>query len=172
MTVSIAELDALVAAANAARRAGHAPGGGGARSAEAERALEARFPIHQTLAVYGTLAPGRPNHHLVAPLGGEWTQGVIEGDLFPVGWGATLGYPAFRPRAGGPAVGVHVLKADALGAAWPRLDRFEGPGYRRILVPVFTAAPGDERHLYTVANLYAAADPIPGEGDARASRHP
>jgi hypothetical protein len=28
-------------------------------------------------------------------------------------------------------VPVHVLKADALAAAWPRLDRFEGPGYRR-----------------------------------------
>jgi gamma-glutamylcyclotransferase (GGCT)/AIG2-like uncharacterized protein YtfP len=170
MNVSSAELDGLIAAANAARWAGHAPGGGDAGVVEAERALEARFPVHKTLAVYGTLAPGRPNHHVVAPLGGEWTQGVIEGDLFPVGWGATLGYPAFRPRAGGPAVPVHVLHADGLAAAWPRLDRFEGPGYRRILVPVFTAAPGDERHLYTVANLYAAADPIPGGGDAPASR--
>jgi gamma-glutamylcyclotransferase (GGCT)/AIG2-like uncharacterized protein YtfP len=172
MNLSIAELNPLIATANAARWAGHAPGGGDAGSAKAERALEARFPIHQTLAVYGTLAPGRPNHHVVAPLGGEWTQGVIEGDLYPVGWGATLGYPAFRPGAGGPAVGVHVLQADALATAWTRLDRFEGPGYRRILVPVFTAAPAGERRLYTVANLYAAADPAPGEGDARASRHP
>jgi hypothetical protein len=45
----------------------------------------------------------------VAPLGGEWTDGVVEGDLFPVGWGATLGYPAFRPMAGGAAVAVKVL---------------------------------------------------------------
>lgn len=172
MSVSIAELNPLIAAANAARWAGYPPSGGDMESAEAERTLEARFPINQTLAVYGTLAPGRPNHHVVAPLRGEWTQGVIEGDLFPVGWGATLGYPAFRPRTGGPAVPVHVLQADALAAAWPRLDRFEGPGYRRILVPVFTAALGDERRLYTVANLYAATDPIPGEGDARPSREP
>lgn len=172
MDLPFSEVDRLVAAANAARWAGHAPCGGDTASAEAERALEDRFPIQHTLAAYGTLAPGRPNHHVVAPLGGEWTQGVIEGDLFPVGWGATLGYPAFRPRAGGPAVPVHVLRADALAMAWPRLDRFEGPGYRRILVPVFTTAPGDDRRLYTVANLYAAADPAPGESDARASREP
>jgi gamma-glutamylcyclotransferase (GGCT)/AIG2-like uncharacterized protein YtfP len=161
----VAEFEGLIAAANVARWASHAP-------AEAERELEARFGIQQTLAVYGTLAPGRSNHHVVSPLGGEWTEGVIEGDLFPVGWGATLGYPAFRPRAGGPAVGVHVLKADALASAWPRLDRFEGPGYRRILVPVFTSGRMDERRLYTVANLYAAADPAPGEAGVRESREP
>jgi gamma-glutamylcyclotransferase (GGCT)/AIG2-like uncharacterized protein YtfP len=169
MDLPFPEVNRLIASANAARWVGRAPD---AAATEAERELDARFRIHQTLGVYGTLAPGRPNYHVVAPLGGEWTQGVIEGDLFPVGWGATLGYPAFRPRAGGPAVRVHVLQAEALAAAWPELDRFEGPGYRRILVPVFTAAPGDERRLYIVANLYAAADPAPGEGDARASRQP
>jgi gamma-glutamylcyclotransferase (GGCT)/AIG2-like uncharacterized protein YtfP len=160
---SFAGIERLIAAANVARGAGLAAGSAGLDAAEAERELQARFRIHQTLAVYGTLAPGRPNHHVVAPLGGEWSEGLIEGDLHPVGWGATLGYPAFRPRAGGPAVPVHVLRADALAADWPRLDRFEGPGYRRILVPVFTPGPGDERRLYTVANLYAAADPAPGE---------
>jgi gamma-glutamylcyclotransferase (GGCT)/AIG2-like uncharacterized protein YtfP len=162
MASPVAEIERLMIAANVARWAGHA-------AAEAERELAARFRIQQTLAVYGTLAPGRPNHDVVSPLGGEWTEGVIEGDLFPVGWGATLGYPAFRPRAGGPAVRVHVLKAEALASAWPRLDRFEGPGYRRILVPVFTPAT-DERRLYTIANLYAAADPAPGEAGVRESR--
>ena len=88
---------------------------------------------------------------------------MIEGDLHPVGWGAALGYPAFRPRDGGPAVAVHVLTAPALATDWPRLDRFEGPGYRRILVPVFSPGAPDERRLHTVANLYAAAEAAPGE---------
>lgn len=158
MDVPITEVNRLVAAANAVRWKDAA-----SSEPAAERELDARFGTRRTLAVYGTLAPGRPNHHIVAPLGGEWTEGVIEGDLHPVGWGATLGYPAFRPRAGGPAVAVHVLTAPALAADWPRLDRFEGPGYRRILVPVFTPGPPDERRLYTVANLYAAAEPAPGE---------
>jgi gamma-glutamylcyclotransferase (GGCT)/AIG2-like uncharacterized protein YtfP len=159
----MAHLERLLEAANTPRWRGYGFGAAGdARAADAERELDARFRISRTLAVYGTLAPGRPNHHVVAPLGGGWTQGVIEGDLSPVGWGATLGYPAFAPRAGGAAVPVHVLRADSLPAAWPELDRFEGPGYRRILVPVFTAGPGDARRLYTVANLYAAADAAPG----------
>lgn len=158
MDVPLAEVNRLVAAANAVRW-GDAASPGSA----AARELDALFRTRQTLAVYGTLAPGRPNHHIVAPLGGEWAEGVIEGDLHPVGWGATLGYPAFRPRAGGPAVAVHVLTTPRLATDWPRLDRFEGPGYRRILVPVFTPAPPDERRLYTVANLYAAAEAAPGE---------
>jgi gamma-glutamylcyclotransferase (GGCT)/AIG2-like uncharacterized protein YtfP len=158
MDVPLDEVERLLAAANTVRWRGY--GAGRAEdgdAADAERRLEVLFSTRRTLAVYGTLAPGQPNHHIVSPLGGEWTDGVIEGDLFPVGWGATLGYPAFRPRAGGAAVAVKVLAAPALEAAWPGLDRFEGPGYRRILVPVFHPGP-DERRLYTVANLYAAAE--------------
>lgn len=159
------EVGRLLAAANAVRWRGD----GRARpeepgAADAERRLDALFRTGHARAVYGTLAPGRPNHHVVAPLGGEWTEGVIEGDLLPVGWGAALGYPAFRPRAGGDALAVQVLAAPALEAAWPDLDRFEGPEYRRILVPVFTPGLPGERRLLTVANLYAAADAAPADG--------
>jgi gamma-glutamylcyclotransferase (GGCT)/AIG2-like uncharacterized protein YtfP len=153
--LSLDEVNRLVAAANTARwRGGDAEE---ASAAGAERRLEELFATRRTLAVYGTLAPGKSNHHVVAPLGGEWTEGVVEGDLVSEGWGATLGYPACRPRAGGPSVAVNVLTTPALAAAWPALDRFEGPGYRRILVPVLTP----ERRLYTVANLYAAAEALP-----------
>jgi gamma-glutamylcyclotransferase (GGCT)/AIG2-like uncharacterized protein YtfP len=154
--LSRSEVSRLVAAANAARWQGGVSGR--AEEAEAERQLEALFGTSHILAVYGTLAPGQPNHHVVEPLGGEWTGGVIEGDLFPEGWGAILGYPAFRPRAGGPAVPVRVLTSPGLATAWPDLDSFEGPEYRRILVPVFSPGPADERRLYTVANVYAAAE--------------
>lgn len=157
------EVERLVAAANVVRRRGEGAGATeqGA-AAGAERRLDALFRTRGTLAVYGTLAPGQPNHHVVAPLGGEWTDGVVEGDLFPVGWGAALGYPAFRPRAGGAAVPVKVLASPALERAWPELDRFEGAEYRRILVPVFGPDGPDAGRLLTVANLYAAADAGPG----------
>jgi gamma-glutamylcyclotransferase (GGCT)/AIG2-like uncharacterized protein YtfP len=161
--LSLPEVSRLVAAANAARW--KSDGSGRAEDPgeiDAERQLDARFRTSHTLAVYGTLAPGQPNHHVVAPLGGEWTDGLVEGDLFPVGWGATLGYPAFRPRVGGAAVAVRVLTAPMLVTAWATLDRFEGAEYRRILVPVFRPARADERRLYTVANLYAAAEASPG----------
>lgn len=161
--VDLDEVNRLLAAANTERGQDDGAGRADADAADAERRLEALFRTNRTLAVYGTLAPGQPNHHVVAPLGGEWTDGVIEGDLYPVGWGATLGYPAFRPRPGGAAVAVKVLTAAALEAAWPELDRFEGAEYRRILVPVFSPGGQDERRLYAVANLYAAAEPHPGE---------
>ncbi len=61
---------------------------------------------------------------------------------------------------------VQVLTAPLLATAWPTLDRFEGPAYERILVPVFSPDidPGQEgdRRLYTVANLYAATEANPG----------
>jgi len=165
--LSLLEVRRLVAAANAVRwqrdAAGSAVGSDGRR---AERRLDALFGIGHTLAVYGTLAPGQPNHHVVAPLGGEWTDGLIEGDLLPAGWGAAMGYPGFRPRAGGTAVAVQVLTAPLLANAWPTLDRFEGPEYQRILVPVFNTELGSgqagERRLYTVANLYEAIEASPG----------
>ena len=164
--VSLPEVRRLVAAANAARRQRDASGGAaGPDGSRAERRLDDLFGTGHTLAVYGTLAPGRPNHHVVEPLGGEWTDGLIEGDLIPLGWGAALGYPGFRPRVGGDAVAVRVLTAPSLATAWPALDRFEGPGYERILMPVFGTEPGTgqagERRPYTVANLYAATEAGP-----------
>ena len=90
--LSVPEVRSLVAAANAVRwqrdASGSAAGSDGRR---AERQFDALFGTGHTLAVYGTLAPGQPNHHVVAPLGGEWTDGLIEGDLLPEGWGATRG---------------------------------------------------------------------------------
>jgi gamma-glutamylcyclotransferase (GGCT)/AIG2-like uncharacterized protein YtfP len=160
--LSLAEVSRWVAAANAARwRSGVSGRAEEPSEFDAERQLDTLFRTSHTLAVYGTLAPGQPNHHVVAPLGGEWTDGLVEGDLFPVGWGAILGYPAFRPRAGGAAVAVKVLTSPLLATAWPDLDRFEGPEYQRILIPVFRSAPVGERQLYTVANLYAAAEGSP-----------
>jgi gamma-glutamylcyclotransferase (GGCT)/AIG2-like uncharacterized protein YtfP len=167
--VSLPEVRRLVAAANAVRWrrdvSGSAEGSDGRR---AERQLDALFRTSHKLAVYGTLAPGQPNHHVVAPLRGEWTDGMIEGDLLAEGWAADLGYPGFRPRVGGDAVAVQVLTAPLLATAWPTLDRFEGPGYQRILVPMFSTELGPEqageRRLYTVANLYAATESLRGDG--------
>jgi hypothetical protein len=52
-----------------------------------------------------------------------------------------------------------------LASAWPELDRFEGEGYRRIVVPVFAKEMGSgqvgERRLHTVANLYAPTEAGP-----------
>ncbi len=165
--LSLTEVRRLVDTANVPGWRGDASGSCDVSDARrAERRLDDLFRTGHALATYGTLAPGRPNHHVVAPLGGEWAEGLIEGDLIPLGWGAELGYPGFRPRAGGDAVAVWVLTAPRLAGTWPQLDRFEGEGYRRILVPVFakeigSAQEAGERRLYTVANLYAPTEASP-----------
>ncbi len=159
MDLPLSEVVRLIDSANADRAGSiRSHGAQGRDGTGAERQLDELFGVDQRLAVYGTLAPGRSNHHVVAHLVGKWSDGIVEGILSPEGWGATLGYPAFRPRAGGDAVAVHVLTAGLLASAWPSLDRFEGPGYRRILVPVFTSPSTNVRRLCTVANLYAAVE--------------
>ena len=48
----------------------------------------------ERLATYGSLAPGRPNHHQLDGLEGRWSKGHVDGLLVDAGWGASLGYPA------------------------------------------------------------------------------
>jgi len=153
--VTEAAVMGLIHAANAGR---HATGTSAdhQRVGNAEQSLEARFRCSERLAVYGSLAPGRENYHVVEPLGGTWSDGVVEGDLTRYGWGAAIGYLALRLRPGGPPVPVRVLTSRALADDWPRLDEFEGPDYRRVLVPVWSAG-SEQRALLTVAYLYEAA---------------
>lgn len=43
------------------------------------------------LATYGTVAPGRANHHQLAGLAGRWLQGTVRGRLVAAGRAAPLG---------------------------------------------------------------------------------
>lgn len=137
-----------VRAANRARRRGGEPEPGEAVPGDPIPGDPSR-----RLAVYGSLAPGKENHHVVADLAGSWEEGFVRGVLHPEGWGATMGYPALRWDPGGERIAVHLLTSDDLPGAWPRLDRFEGPAYRRIWIPV--ERPGKEP---VVANLYALTE--------------
>lgn len=101
------------------------------------------------LVVYGTLAPGRPNHHVVADVAGKWSTGWVEGDLHDHGWGAAEGYPAMVWRPGAERIDVNVLESAELPQHWRRLDEFEGDGYRRVRIPVFRDdAPPTVGHIY------------------------
>ncbi len=142
------ELAEALCVANARRQAGIS-----SPADQLERELEQRFGASCRLAVYGSLAPGAPNHHVLADLPGSWQEGIVTGMLHSTGWGAATGFPVLRWRAGGPPVPAQILVSDALPDHWPRLDEFEGAGYRRILVSVHDA----DGVLTAVANLYADA---------------
>ncbi len=91
------------------------------------------------LATYGTLGPGRPNHHQLAGLRGHWSAGSVRGDLHDAGWGAAQGYPGLVLNPTGATVAVDVFLSDDLPDHWPRLDAFEGEGYRRVAAEVMTS---------------------------------
>ena len=41
----------------------------------------------ESLFVYGTLGPGRPNAHILENIGGTWQEGHVGGSLLEKGWG-------------------------------------------------------------------------------------
>ena len=88
----------------------------------------------QRLFVYGTLAPGQPNEHVLTPLAGAWQPATVKGRLMPQGWGAALGFPALAPAANGDAIRGFVFSSLHLADFWPTLDAFEGEQYERVLI--------------------------------------
>ena len=110
------------------------------------------FGADRRLASYASLAPGRANHHRLAPLGGEWRAGLtVAGERVEFGWGVVLGFPALRLHPGGQAEWRNTC------ACWSGGPGGIGPGqaeYVRVLVPLY-----DGPRLAAVANLYEA---VPG----------
>jgi gamma-glutamylcyclotransferase (GGCT)/AIG2-like uncharacterized protein YtfP len=108
--------------------------------------------LEHRLATYGTLAPGRPNAHVLDELSGTWLRGSIRGHLHERGWGAVDGYPGIVLDDSGPEVAVHVFASRDLPAHWQRLDEFEGSGYRRVPVSVSGDTGEVTAYVYTLAD--------------------
>jgi gamma-glutamylcyclotransferase (GGCT)/AIG2-like uncharacterized protein YtfP len=89
-------------------------------------------PTHR-LAVYGTLAPGEPNHSVLSDLSGTWQEGLVQGNLTDQD-----GLRSFRWTLGAEKTKVNVFSSNDLESSFPKLDRFEEKRYHRILVPVET----------------------------------
>ncbi len=105
----------------------------------------------QRLFVYGTLAPGRQNEHMLAPLGGTWQPAAVKGHLKMAGWGATLGFPGIELDPAGQEVRGLVFSSEKLADFWPQLDEFEGTQYARVLVEAVLAGGGAvEAYIYVL----------------------
>lgn len=92
----------------------------------------------QRLFVYGTLAPGRPNEHVLAPLAGAWQPASVRGHLHQRGWGAGLGFPGLVLDAAGEEVNGLIFSSQGLQEYWETLDAFEGEQYERVLSEVYS----------------------------------
>jgi hypothetical protein len=99
-------------------------------------------PSHR-LAVYGSLAPGGANQDQLAGLDGQWQDGAVKGVVEE-----RDGFLEFHWRLKAKSVPVKVLSTSKVNAQFVRLDRFEGPRYHRILVPIVV----DEKTA--VCNIY------------------
>jgi gamma-glutamylcyclotransferase (GGCT)/AIG2-like uncharacterized protein YtfP len=108
----------------------------------------------RVLAAYGSLRPGQSNHRIVAGIVGTWSYGAVSGHVREVRWGPDEVYPGLVLDPAGPRVPVAVLTSAELPEHWARLDAFEGPDYRRVVVPVELDAGGA-----IAAQCYVLADP-------------
>lgn len=86
----------------------------------------------QRLFVYGTLAPGKVNEHVLAPLRGNWLRATVRGRLHPEGWGASYGFPALRLDREAEPVEGQIFSSPQLSHYWSTLDEFEGEAYCRV----------------------------------------
>ena len=144
LTIDLDELKATLDRVNRARL------GIAAGEDTAERDIERSHRASVKLAIYGTLAPGKVNHHHIADLGGAWSDAAVRGSLGWVPCGIHEGLPAIVLD---PAAALHPLKVlvcENLPAAWSRLDAFEGEEMQRLLVPL-----EDASGATGVANIYA-----------------
>jgi gamma-glutamylcyclotransferase (GGCT)/AIG2-like uncharacterized protein YtfP len=107
------------------------------------------------LATYGSLAPGRPNHHQLDGVQGRWFTGHVNGVLIQAGWGAGLGYPALVVDPDGSDIRVDVFESVELPAHWERLDAFEGPGYQRVVTIVRTSTGDVDASIYVLVEARA-----------------
>ena len=101
------------------------------------------------LAVYGTLAPGEPNHHQLAGLDGRWLAGEVNGRIFASGCGT---HKALTLDPSAPPVAVRIFESADLPDHWSRLDDFEGESYRRVVTDVTTDEGQRPAWIYVAAN--------------------
>jgi len=130
---------------------------------EVEAAFLNQYKPQQSIIIYGTLAPNRPNHSKIEHINGKWTKGVIKGKLVKEGWGAEMGYFGFKHSSLDEQENIeaYVLFSDELAENWSYLDEFEGDGYKRILAK-YELDNGE----VGVGNIYAIND-TPSMGSIR-----
>ena len=88
----------------------------------------------ERLFVYGTLAPGKPNEHILGEMGGSWETASVRGMLREEGWGAEMGFPGIDLEERGNEIQGYIFSSENLSKHWAKLDEFEGEGYERVLI--------------------------------------
>lgn len=106
--------------------------------------------MQQHLFVYGTLAPNKPNAHILEAIAGTWSKGSVKGWLKEAGWGAELGFPGLTLSPAGQTIDGYIFSSEQLDSLWNSLDEFEGSEYQRVLTEV-TLENGQIQQAYVYA---------------------
>lgn len=106
--------------------------------------------MQQHLFVYGTLAPNKPNAHILEAIGGTWSKGAVKGWLKEAGWGAELGFPGLTLSPDGQTIDGYIFSSEQLDSLWNSLDEFEGSEYQRVLTEL-TLENGQIQQAYVYA---------------------
>ena len=105
----------------------------------------------ERLFVYGSLAPGRPNEHVLSAIGGSWEAASVSGSLRQEGWGAAMGYPGIDLDEHGDEIQGSLFSSEKLSEHWAKLDAFEGESYERVLTKVkLTGNRTVDAYIYTL----------------------
>jgi gamma-glutamylcyclotransferase (GGCT)/AIG2-like uncharacterized protein YtfP len=98
------------------------------------------------LIVYGTLAPGMPNHYMIADLKGNWKKCSVNAAIKEIDGLQVLSWDISKPE-----IGAQLFISTFLPSRWGILDQYEGSLYKRRLAPAST----EEGAL--IANVYLNA---------------
>ena len=83
--------------------------------------------------MYGTLAPGEVNEHVLATLDGSWVPAGSFGAPHAEGWALTNGLPALQLGPAAAAVAGQIFRSDIFARHWAKVDEFEGEASRRVI---------------------------------------
>ena len=105
----------------------------------------------KALFVYGTLAPGEENAHIMDGMNGRWIPATVRAKRYDTGWGAQKGHPGLKLDKNAGIVKGLVFLSEDLPQNWDRLDTFEGSDYHRVTIKA-TLKNGDiiDAQVYSV----------------------
>jgi len=88
------------------------------------------------LIIYGSLAPGEANHHIISHINGIWLKAFVNGLIIDNGWSTRTGYPEFqRMDDASERVEVLAFVSEDLDTYWDQIDEFEGTEqYKRVTI--------------------------------------
>jgi gamma-glutamylcyclotransferase (GGCT)/AIG2-like uncharacterized protein YtfP len=109
-----------------------------------------RILANMRLASYGTLAPGKVNHHQLDGLKGHWTSGTIRGRLVTVDRGVHTGLIGLVIDPQEDLVQVQIFESSDLVDHWERLDAFETEQFRRVVATIKTENGELEASIYEI----------------------